>query len=141
MEVQRLNKQTKDEFALAHKYYQIISVLNDLRLADGQLQLVAFTAIRGNISDPGIRKEYCVLYKTTPATINNVVDKMKKKGVMLKENKVIFVNPALTKVDFSKPLTLIISIGIITRNPTMVEETRESMELNNESILNVNKNG
>ena len=141
MEVQRLNKQTKDEFALAHKYYQIISVLNDLKLADGQLQLVAFTAIKGNISDPIIRKEYCKRYKTTPATINNVVDKMKKKGVMIKKNKVIFVNPMLTKVDFSKLLTLVISMGSIIRNPTVVEETRQSMELKNESVLNVNKHG
>lgn len=144
MEVQRLNKQVKDEFALAYKYYQIISILNDLGLAQGQLQLIAFTAIRGNISDPVIRKEYCKRYKTTPATINNIVDKMKKKRIMIKRNKVIFVNPMLTKLDFSKSLELIINIGTgITRKPTMAvkKETRKSMELKNESVLNIEKHG
>lgn len=123
MKVQRLNKETKDPFALAHKYYQIISVLNDLRLAEGQIQLIAFTAIRGNISEAQNRKEYCRIYKTTPATINNIVDKLKKIKVILKENKMIFVNPALTKVDFLEPLALIVSLTLVSEigiEPTLV---------------------
>jgi len=129
MKVQRLNIELKDEFQVARKYYQIISVLNDLKLSEGQLQLVAFTAIRGNISDPGYRKEYCDTYKTTSATINNVVDKMKKKGVMVKHNKMIFVNKVLTEVDFNESLALVVTMTQ-TIKPTVTKKVKKKDELN-----------
>lgn len=112
MNVQKLSNRPKDPYALAQKYYQIISVLNDLKLSEGQIQLVSFAAIHGNISEPEIRSQYCKLYKTTPATINNIVDRMKKKKVILKENKVLFVNPSLTAVPFDKSLALVISLNL-----------------------------
>ena len=121
MEVQRLNKQVEDQFLLAQKYYQIISVLNDLRLADGEIQLVAFSAIKGNMANPTLRTEYCDTYKTTPATINNIVYRLKKKDIFQKVNKQILVNPMLTKLDFSKATTLIVSLTLQTK-PTADEK-------------------
>jgi len=121
MEVQRLNKQVKDSFALAQKYYQIISVLNDLGLAQGEIQLVAYSAIMGNMADPTLRKAYCEQYGTTPATINNIVYRLKKKNIFLKKDKKIFVNPSLTKLDFSKATTLVVSLTLQTK-PTVKDE-------------------
>lgn len=112
MKVQKLSKVNKDPYALAHKYYQIMSVLNDLKLAEGEIQLVAFTSIRGNIADPEIRDEYCKTYKTTSATINNIVYRLKKKKIILKKDKEIFVNPALTQVNFDEPLALVVSLTL-----------------------------
>jgi hypothetical protein len=112
MKVQRLNKQVKDQFALAHKYYQVISVLNELRLAEGEIQLVSFAAIKGNLADPDTRDLYCEMYKTTPATINNIVYRLKKKSIFYKKDKQILVNPALTKVKFDEPLAIVIALTI-----------------------------
>jgi hypothetical protein len=144
MKVQKLSNVTIDQFALAKKYYQILSVLNDLRLAEGQLQLVAFTAIKGNISDPENRDLYCKMYSTTPATINNVVDKMKKKKVFLKDGKKIYVNPALTQVKFNEPLALVIQLTIqkpIPKKPTKARKKAKAKPKKNDSILNVQKHG
>jgi len=140
MKIQRLNKETKDPYILAYKYFQIISVLNDLNLAEGELQLVAYTAIRGNITEPKIRKEYCSTYATTPATINNIVYRMKKKNppILLKKDKLIFVNPELTQVDFNQSLGLVITLNLPVKEP---ELTREEMENQNNSILSVKKYG
>ena len=112
MKVQKLSSINKDQFALAHKYYQIMSVLNDLKLAEGEIQLIAYTAIQGNIADPTIRDAYCKTYKTTPATINNIVYRLKKKKIILKKDKEIYVNPALTQVNFNEPLALVVSLTI-----------------------------
>jgi hypothetical protein len=149
MKIQKLSHTSENSYALARKYYQIMSVLNDLKLAEGQIQLIAFTAIHGNISDPDVRTKYCKKYKTTPATINNIVDKMKKKKVIMKEDKVLFVNPALTAVPFDESLGLVISLSLepvnlengLGESDSPQEKTREQMEKENKSILNVNKHG
>jgi hypothetical protein len=48
--VQKLKKPVEDQFATAEKYYALLSALNGLKLTQREIQLVAFTAIRGNIS-------------------------------------------------------------------------------------------
>jgi hypothetical protein len=145
MKVQKLSKVTKDQFALAHKYYQIMSVLNDLKLAEGEIQLIAYAAIKGNIADPVTRDAYCKLYKTTPATINNIVYRLKKKKIIIKKDKEIFVNPALTQVKFDEPLALVISLTI-AKAPTKVKAKKltprkAAEKANATSILNVQKHG
>ena len=48
--VQRLKRTTIDNYAMAEKYYSILSTVNNLNLTQREIQLVAFTAIHGNIS-------------------------------------------------------------------------------------------
>lgn len=110
MDVQRLNKSVEDQYGAAQKYYQILSVLNDLHLSEGEIQLIAFAAIKGNITDSEIRKEFCEKYDTTIATINNMIWRLKKKALFHKKGRTLFVNPLITKLDFNKDLTLIIFI-------------------------------
>jgi len=115
MDTQVLTKDVQDKYLLAQKYYQIISGLNNLKLADGEIQLVAFAAIHGNISDNSLREDYIEKYGTTVATINNIVHRLKKKQVFLKEGKKIFVNPAITQLDFDSKINLVVKIDIIKK--------------------------
>jgi hypothetical protein len=124
MKVQKLSSVNKDQLELAHKYYQVMSVLNDLKLAEGEIQLIAYSAVKGNIADPEIRDEYCKTYKTTPATINNIVYRLKKKKIILKKDKEIYVNPALTQVSFDEPLALVITLEI-RKEPTAAAATKK----------------
>ena len=113
MEIQKMGKKIPDKYAAARVYYQIISAINELKLAKGEIQLVAYAAIKGNISDASIREEYCEKYGTTMATINNIVNRLKKeeyKHVILKKGKRIFVNPAITQLDFEQEICLEIFI-------------------------------
>jgi hypothetical protein len=114
MEIQRLNVSTKDMYDRVQKYFQILSVLNDLGLAKGEINLIAFAAIHGNISDKEVREEFCEKYTTTKATINNIVDKLKKKNILHKDGRRIFVNPALTKLPFEESYALVITINKVT---------------------------
>jgi DNA-binding MarR family transcriptional regulator len=116
MLVQKLKKQVSDEFEIAEKYYAILSDINSLGLTPREIQLVAFTAIKGNITNANVREEFCNKYKTTSPTINNIISKLKKLGVFIKTEdkedgypKKVKVNPAIV-LDFKKDVLLAITL-------------------------------
>ena len=103
--VQRIRKECDDKFVIAGRYYSVISALNDLKLTERELQLVAFTAVRGNMSYANIRQDFCNVYGTSFATINNMISRMKKIGVFVKEGGKVKVAPAIL-LDFSNNIVL-----------------------------------
>jgi hypothetical protein len=106
---QKLKKVNGDGLQLAERYYQLISTINSLKLTDREIQLVAFTAVKGNISYANVRQEFCEKYKTSNATINNIISKLKKVGVLVKEGSKIKVNPVIV-LDFEKDVILEINL-------------------------------
>ena len=107
--VQKLKKKVDTDMQLAEKYYSILSAVNNLNLTHREIQLVAFTAIKGNITYANVREEFCKLYKTTSPTINNIISKLKKIGIFVKEAGKVKVNPVIV-IDFKKDLTLGITL-------------------------------
>lgn len=107
--VQKLRKQTDDNFLLAERYYFILSVLNDLKLTQREAQLVAFTAIKGNISYKHLREEFCEKYGTSSATINNMISRLKKLGVLVKDGTKVKVNPVII-LNFNNDIRLEINL-------------------------------
>ena len=107
--LQRLKKKVDNEFALAEKYYSLLSAVNNLSLTQREIQLVAFTAVKGNITYANVREEFCKKYKTSGPTINNIISKLKKMGIFIKEGGKVKVNPVIV-LDFNKDLTLEIKL-------------------------------
>jgi hypothetical protein len=107
--VQRLKRSVSDNYALAEKYYRLLSAVNDLKLTNREVQLIAFTAIKGNISYANIRKEFCERYDSTPPAINNIISKLKKMGVFVKDGTKVKVNPIIL-LNFEKDIILQITI-------------------------------
>jgi hypothetical protein len=107
--VQRLKTSVSDNYALAEKYYRLLSAVNDLKLTNREVQLIAFTAIKGNISYANIRKEFCDRYDSTPPAINNIISKLKKMGVFVKDGTKVKVNPVIL-LNFEKDIILQITI-------------------------------
>jgi hypothetical protein len=103
--VQKLKKVVNTDMQLAEKYYSILSVINSLGLTNREIQLVAFTAIKGNITYANVREEFCKTYKSSSPNINNIISKLKKMGIFIKENGKVRVNPVIV-IDFSKELLL-----------------------------------
>ena len=103
--VQKLKKKENDVFSLAERYYTILSAINDLHLTEREIQLIAFTAVKGNISYANIREEFCNKHNTSSATINNIISKLKKIGVLIKDGTKVKVNPVII-LDFNKNITL-----------------------------------
>ena len=107
--VQRLKKPVEDDIVLAEKYYRILSAVNDLKLTNREIQLIAFAAVKGNISYANIRQEFCAQYKSTSAAINNITSKLKKMGVFVKDGTKVKVNP-LILLNFNRDIILQISL-------------------------------
>ena len=107
--VQKLRTQLIDSYSVAEKYYSLLSAVNNLGLTAREIQLIAFTAIKGNISYANIRAEFCDKYKSSPPTINNMISKLKKIGVFVKDGTKVKVNPIIV-LNFDKDITLQINV-------------------------------
>jgi hypothetical protein len=103
--VQKFLRKIEDNYAMAEKYYSVLSTINNLKLTQREVQLVAFTAIRGNISYSSIREDFCNKYNSTSPTINNIISKLKRIGVFVKDGSKIKVNPVII-LNFSNDITL-----------------------------------
>ena len=109
--LQRLKKAEADSYAVAERYYSILSAINDLHLTKREIQLIAFAAVKGNISYANIREEFCERYGSSGATINNLISKLKKMKLLVKDGSKAKVNPIIL-LDFTKPLTLEIKLVV-----------------------------
>ena len=107
--VQKLKKEVYTDIELAEKYYSILSAINNLHLTEREIQLISFTAIKGNITYANVREEFCKTYNSTSPSINNIISKLKKIGIFIKENGKVKVNPIIT-IDFTKNITLEIKL-------------------------------
>lgn len=107
--LQKLKKSVNSEFERAEMYYGVLSLVNNLGLTEREIQLIAFTAIRGNITNANVRNEFCKKYNSSYNTIKNIVWKLKRYGIFTKQNNKIKINPVIC-LDFNKPLTLQINI-------------------------------
>jgi hypothetical protein len=107
--VQKLKTQLTDSYSVAEKYYSLLSAVNNLGLTSREVQLIAFTAIKGNISYANIRSEFCEKYKSSSPTINNMISKLKRIGVFVKDGTKVKVNPVIV-LNFEKDITLQINV-------------------------------
>jgi hypothetical protein len=56
-----------------------------------------------------VREEFCKRYNSTSPSINNIISKLKKVGIFVKENGKVKVNPIIV-IDFKNDLTLEIKL-------------------------------
>ena len=102
---QKLGKKCGDKLSLAQGYYNVLSAFNNLSLTEREVQLVAFAAVNGNMTDKDIKEEFYKKYKTTAPTVNNIVSRLKKKGVIVKRGGKIVVEPAIS-INFDNDVLL-----------------------------------
>lgn len=105
MIVQKLRKETRSDIGIASVYYSVLSAFNGLLLTDREIELMAFIAVSGSISISDNRKAFCETYGTTSATVNNMVSKLKKKGLLVKKDGRVVVSPIIS-LDFTKDIQL-----------------------------------
>ena len=107
--VQKMKRTEASTIEMARKYYTLLSAINDLKLTDRELQLVSFTALKGNISYAANREEFCSTYDSSQQTINNLIYKLKKMGVLIKEAGKIKVSPSIL-LNFENNIVLQIAL-------------------------------
>lgn len=108
--IQNFNKKLGSSLKVAEKYYQILATLSNLGLGEKEIQLAAFTAVKGNISSLELRKEFVETHNTTRASLGNMIGKLKKKQVLVEEDGIIKINPYASP-NFNEPILLNITLN------------------------------
>lgn len=109
MLTQRLKRKEKNDFLLSKKYYSILFSVNDIKVTEREIQLVSFIAVYGSISYKHVKDDFCKEFKTSSATINNMVSRLKQLGVLVKDDNKVKVNPVIN-LDFTKDIVLQITL-------------------------------
>ncbi len=107
---QKLKQLSSDAIGIAEKYFSIIAVLNDLHLTEREIQLLAFSGVKGNLSNANVREEFCKRYDTSFPTISNMISKLKKLNIIVKENGKIHIVPILS-LNFKNDIVLQIHLA------------------------------
>lgn len=108
---QKIRKGALEPLEQAFRYYSILSSVNELKLTQRELQLVSFATLKGNISYAPYKEEFCELYKSSLPTITNMISRLKKLKVFIKEKGKIKTNPAIA-LDFEKNIVLQITLEL-----------------------------
>lgn len=102
--IQKIRKElTKEE--IAYCYYSTISRINKIGLRNREVQLLSFTALRGGITNPAAKKDFCTKYGSSLATINNMISRLIQLNIFVKKGNKISITPALN-LDFNKNIVL-----------------------------------
>jgi uncharacterized protein YceH (UPF0502 family) len=109
--VQKLARKYSKSIDRAIAYYSFLSSFNNLKLQKREIELLAFTAIRGTITPLAAREEFAKQFSTTIDTIENLKGSLKKREFIIKDGKMYRVHPAIC-FDFEKPIILQIKLDI-----------------------------
>lgn len=107
--LQKLSFKDEDNYVLAERYYGLLSALNNLKLTQREVQLIAYTAVRGNMSYANVKDEFCKKYNSSSPTISNIVSKLKKMGIFIKDGGKIKLTPVI-QLNFNLDVKLEINL-------------------------------
>lgn len=111
--VQKIEKKCASDITKAIRYYTVLFSLNDIYPSSKQVELLAFTAVRGTITSSTARKEFIETFDSSSASLENIKCKLVKRGWLVKVEGKIRVNQLLA-LDFSK--NLIIQVKLLKDN-------------------------
>lgn len=99
--VQKIVRREREIIDIAIKYYSVMSILHNLALTVRQIQLLAFTAIRGTITPLSAREDFVKLFSSSLASVENMKGKLYKEGLFILVKDMYKVNPQILP-DFSQ---------------------------------------
>jgi hypothetical protein len=109
--VQKLNKREASELNLAIRYFTIIAAISDVPLTKRQIELLAFTALKGTISSGGAIQDFVETFNSSKGSLENMKHTLVKLGLIVKIDNKYKVVPTLC-LDFSKSLVLQVNLDI-----------------------------
>ena len=109
--VQKLNKKEDSEIKLAIRYFTIIAAVGNVHLTKREIQLLAFTAVKGTISSGGSKKDFVEYFKSTEGSLENLKHFLFKKGWLIEHNGKHTVATSLA-LDFRKNIVLQVNLDL-----------------------------
>lgn len=107
---QKILSTCDSKFEVARRYYVILCELNNIKITKNELNLLAYSAVYGTLSTPPVRDEFMRRFKIPKHSMYNMIGKLKKLNILIKDKeKKIRVNPQILP-DFNKNLVLAIKL-------------------------------
>lgn len=107
--VQRIDKVYTNKIECSIVYYSVLSALNNLNLTKSEIELLAFTNVRGTISSITAKKEFIKIYNVHMNTIGNMITRLSKRKLLVKTDTKVHVHPSIS-ISFDKDFILNINI-------------------------------
>ena len=96
---QRLKQHITKSLPSQHKvlkfYYSLLFELNDISLRPKELDFLTYLAQRASHPTLHIRQEFAKEFQSSPAAINNMVSRLYKKKLLIKEGTWTRINPSI----------------------------------------------
>lgn len=80
----------EDSYDMAYKYYSILSIMNELSLVKRDVQLLAYSVSEKKAVSE-VKEEFIEKFGTSMATVGNIISKLYKKGILVKDKKVVSI--------------------------------------------------
>ena len=106
---QKFLKEFKTELDKAVKYYTLLVALNNFKLSNRHIQLLAFTAVRGTITPISAREEFVKIFGSSLQSVENLKGYLVQQGLFIKQGEMFKVLPAID-LDFSKEVVIQINL-------------------------------
>ena len=106
----KLSCKDKENYKIALKYYSILCIISNIKLTERELELVAFTSTFGNITKVNAREKFYEQTGSSPASTNNMISKLKRLDLLIKDKEgVIKINPIFA-VDFNSDIIVLLQL-------------------------------
>lgn len=103
--VQRLKFEDNSVLSKAIRYYDFLFSIHGKKLPRKELELFAFTAVRGTITPLSAREEFVKKFNSSKPSIENIKGRLVKKGLLVYVDKKYKINPRYN-VDFTKDFVI-----------------------------------
>ena len=107
--VQKIKKGYDSPLAVAIRYYSLMSAVGEWSLTPRQIELMAFTAVRGTISSGGAKETFIHTFSSSKGTLANMKALLLKRGLLVKKDGKTIVNPQVVP-DFNLPILIQIQL-------------------------------
>lgn len=91
------------------RYYSILSVISELKLRRKEIELLAFTSVKGNITHPSLREEFVRMFDSSSQSLENIKSRLRKQKWLIDIDGKCKVNPKVN-LDLSGDIILQINL-------------------------------
>ena len=105
MNTQKIRHTYETPLKAAMSYYRTIATLNGIKLSINELELLGYLG-----TEEFAKEGFIEMFNSSEIKINKLISSLKRKHLLLKGWGRVELHPSLSKLDFSKPVELNITL-------------------------------
>ncbi len=94
----------------AKVYFSVLSALNDLKLTGKEVEFLAWLALHGEPHDESVQASFIEEFQSTASSFEAIMYKLRQKGLLLRKDRKMILQPVFRRLDFASPITIQITL-------------------------------